>query len=234
MGLISRTVRIIKAKLSVLIGAAEDPIEQLEFRYQQMQDQRRKVKSNVADVKAQRKRLEKKLDSLQSDVEKHNEQAREAMRQEREDLARKALAKKKSKMKAVEDLEAQTDEMGSVEEQMMDKLNEIETRLDELRTEKEVLKARYKGAKAMEGVNESMAEGIGDYSVEGAIGDIEEDIQQMQSRAEAINEIEEEQESVEDELEELSTDSEIESEMHTLREELGTASADSERVTEEA
>ena len=100
---------------------------------------------------------------------------------------------------------------------MRDRLGEMEHRLSELRTEKEVLKARYEGAEAMEDVNETMAEGMGDVSVEGTVNDIEEDIVQMQSRAEAINELENEQETIDDELEELATDSEVSAEMETLR-----------------
>ena len=221
MGLISRTWRVISAKFNKYLTRAEDPVEQLDHTYQQMRDQRRDVKESVVSVKTQRKRLESKLENFQDDVEEHNRQARAAMEQGDEDLSRAALEKKKAKMSAIEDLQSQVDEMESIEEGLTDKLNEIENRIEELKTEKEVLKARYEGAEAMESVNESMAEGIGDYSVEEAVGDIEEDIEQMQARAEAVNEIEEEGEpDIDERLDDLTIDSEVAEEMDSLRNEV--------------
>ena len=107
MGLISRIIRVVKGKLNVLVSSQENPVEQLELTYQEMEEKRRDVKTSVTDVKAQKKRLEKKKEGFEADVEKHNRQAEEAMSQDREDLARAALEKKKSKMAAVVELEKQ-------------------------------------------------------------------------------------------------------------------------------
>lgn len=233
MGLIGRTIRVIKAKFNKALSSQENPVEQLDYTYEKMRDKRRDVKESVVTVKTQRKRLESKMENFQQDVEKHNRQAREAMEQDREDLARAALEKKKSKTSAIEDLEAQVDEMENVEEGMKDKLSEVENRLEELRTEKEVLKARFEGAEAMNTVNESMAEGIGDYSVEEAVGDIEEEIEEMQARAEAVNELEEEGEpDLEEELDDLTSSAEVEQEMESLRGELDPDSIDMTHPTE--
>jgi len=91
MGLISRFIGVVKAKLNIAVSAAEDPVEQLELRYEEMKGERRNIKESVTDLKTQRKRLEKKVESLQQDVDKHNSQARKAMEQGREDLAADSL-----------------------------------------------------------------------------------------------------------------------------------------------
>ncbi|MFP4530285.1 MAG: PspA/IM30 family protein, partial [Halodesulfurarchaeum sp.] len=91
MGLLSRLSFLIRSKLNALIGRAEDPKETLDYSYQQMRDELTDVEKGIADITAQKKRLEVQRDRLEENIEKHNEQAREAMAQDREDLAKRAL-----------------------------------------------------------------------------------------------------------------------------------------------
>jgi len=144
------------------------------------------------------------------------------MEQGEESLSRQALEQKKAKMQAVEDLRTQANEIVGVEEAMYDKLDEIDDRIKSLKTEKEILKAKYEGAEAMEDVNASLSEGMGDYSVEENVEDIKEEIDTMQSRAEAVQEFEDEREDqdVEAQLSDVQTDSEVDKEMESLREEV--------------
>ena len=222
MGLIGRFVHVVKAKLNVAVSEAEDPVEQLELTYQEMEEQRRDVKSSITDVMTQKKVLQKKVNNFEEEVEDLNQSARTAAEKGDDDLARAALEKKKAKMEAIESLRPQIEEMENVESGMRDKLDEIEGRLDELQTEKEVLKARYEGAEAMKEVSETMTEGIGDYSVEGAVEDIESDIVEMQSKAEAIDELENEGgDDIEQRLDDLSSDAEVEEELDNLMDEVG-------------
>jgi len=223
MGLISRTIRVIRAKFNKVVTSQEDPIEQLEMTYQDMRDERRSMKRSIVNVKAQRKSLESKIDRFEAEIEEHNDQARAAMEQGEEDLARTAIEQKKTKVGAVEDLKAQVTEIEGVEEDMYDKLDDIDSRIEELKTEKEILKAKYEGAEAMEDVNASLSEGAGDYSVEENVEDIKDEIDQMQSQAEAVQEFEEEREEqdVDAQLDSITTDSEVEQEMESLRQEFG-------------
>jgi phage shock protein A len=233
MGLIGRTIRVIRAKLNKLVSTQENPVEQLEMTYQDMRDERRQMKQSIVNVKAQRKSLESKADRFREEVEEHNQQARAAMEQGEESLSRQALEQKKAKMAAVEDLEAQIEEIEGVEDDMYDKLDQIDSRISELKTQKEVLKARYEGAEAMNDVNETVSEGMGEYSVEENIEDIKTDITEMQSRADAVQEFEDEQEDdVETQLDDITTDSEVEKEMDTLREELNPSVSERSEETE--
>ena len=234
MGLIARIGRVIRAKLNIFVSAAEDPVEQLEMTYQDMRDERRQMKQSIVNVKAQRKSLERKIDRFQDEVEEHNDQARAAMKQDEEQLARQAVEQKKAKMQAVEDLRAQVQEIEGVEEDMYDKLDEIDDRIQSLKTEKEILKAKYEGAEAMEDVNASLSEGMGDYSVDENVEDIKEEIDSMQSRAEAVQEFEDEREEqdVDAQLSDIQTDSEVDAELDTLRAELGDEPAETEESEE--
>jgi len=227
MGLIARISRVIRAKLNVFVSSQEDPVEQLEMMYQDMRDERRQMKQSIVNVKAQRKSLERKIDRFEEEAEEHNDQARAAMNQEEEGLARQAVEQKKAKMQAVEDLQAQVSEIEGVESDMYDKLYEIDDRIQSLNTKKEILKAKYEGAEAMENVNASLSEGMGEYSVEENVEDIKEEIDSMQSRAEAVQEFENEQEEqdVDAQLSDIQTDSEVDAELDTLRSEVGVSSS---------
>lgn len=221
MSLITRFINVVKAKFNKFLSTQEDPIEQLEYAYTQMEEKRKSVKESVVDVMAQRKKLEKKKQKMQDEIEEHNQDAKECMKAGREDLARVALEKKKSKMAAVEGLEEQIGQMKTLEEDMQDQLTEIENRLNELKTEKEVLKARYEGAEAIEAVNESLTENLGDYSIEDAVGDVEEEIEDMEARAAAINEFNGSgEETIEEQIDNISQSSGVDSELDQLRSEI--------------
>jgi len=217
MGLLNKFIRVVKAKANNLLNNAEDPIEQLELAYDELEDKRDNVRSSIVDVIAQRKRLESRVSKLQDEVQEHNRQSRALVNEDEDDLARVELEKKKSKMKAIEKLQGQITQLDDLEQDMRDQHDEIESRLDELETEKEVLKARYEGAEAIEAVNESLSEGIGDFSIEDAVSDVREDVEQMEARAEAIQEFDDSQQSHEDRVEEIATDAEVESELESLR-----------------
>jgi len=97
MGILSRASYVIRSKLNALLNRTEDPTESLDYSYEQMRDELQDVKrgSPIHDPEEATGDSKRKLDE---NVEKHNRQAREAVQQDRDDLARKALEKKKSKM----------------------------------------------------------------------------------------------------------------------------------------
>ena len=115
MGILSRASYVIRSKVNSLLNRAEDPTESLDYSYEQMRDELQDVKQGIADLTTQKKRLEIQQRKLEENVEKHNRQAREAVQQDRDDLARKALEKKKSKMAQIEELEGQIADLNNTQ-----------------------------------------------------------------------------------------------------------------------
>src|SRR5579872_5736333 len=93
-GLMSRTSAIAQAKFSKLLDHAEDPGETLDYSYEQQLVQLQNVKRGIADVTTAKKRLELQESSLQQQLSKLDDQARQALQANREDLAREALSRK--------------------------------------------------------------------------------------------------------------------------------------------
>jgi len=94
MGILPRTSYVIRSKINAVLNRAEDPNETLDYSYEQLRDELQDVKQGIADLTTLKKRLEIQKRRLEENVEKHNDQARQAVEQDREDLARRALEKK--------------------------------------------------------------------------------------------------------------------------------------------
>src|SRR5688572_18604284 len=94
-GVMKRMGMIFRAKANKALDRAEDPRETLDYSYQKQLELLQKVRRGVADVATSRKRLELQAAKLEGSVEKLDGQARMALQQNREDLARVALERKK-------------------------------------------------------------------------------------------------------------------------------------------
>src|SRR2546430_1575548 len=90
-GLLSRASLIAKAKFSKLLNRAENPSETLDYSYEQQLQLLQNVKRGIADVVTSKKRLQMQTEQLEQSVVKLETQARQALGQNREDLARQAL-----------------------------------------------------------------------------------------------------------------------------------------------
>src|SRR6185437_1227749 len=93
-GLMQRTMTIIKARYSKLLNRAERPSETLDYSYERQLELLQNVKRGVADVVTAKKRLQLQTQTLEQNVVKLDTQARQALRQGGEDVARQAPERK--------------------------------------------------------------------------------------------------------------------------------------------
>jgi len=232
MGLISRMTTLIKAKLSRILDRAEDPRETLDYAYERQLQLLQEVRRGIVDVTTSKRRLELQRAKLQASLDKLTEQARQAVANGREDLARLALERKAVAQQQVAVLDQQVAGL----EQEQAKLEQAETRLrakiETFRTRKEVIKAQYSAAEAQVRINEAVtgiSEEMADVGL--ALQRAEEKTEQMQARAGAIDELLASgvledltagpQDTIERELARISVSESIEAELAALRRELG-------------
>lgn len=242
MGIIARISHTIRVRVNSLLDKTDDPTKTLDYSYEQYRNNLQDVKDGLTKVTTQKKRLEIKKQDLEKSIDKHNKQARQAVKQGREDLAERALQKKKTKMEQVESLEGDIQKLQRNIDDMVETKNELESKIEQFRTEKETMKARYEAAQATEAVNEAMT-GIGD---EGEVGDaidrIEEEIEDKEARSEAINELREEGElegvlgdesQIDEELNELTKESAVANELEAIKAEVNGEEIEQEPEQEE-
>jgi phage shock protein A len=190
MSLFQRAHDIVAAKANKALDAAEKPDELLDLSYEQMLDQITRVRRGLVDIAASRKQIELQEQQFQHSVDHLGDQAKAALGQGREDLAREALSRKAAAQAQIEGLEEQRQQLTEQEEKLEQTLKVLQKRVNEFRTKKEVLKAQYTAAEATTAVNSEAAGISSSYSDTGeALARAQDKIANMQARAQATDEL---------------------------------------------
>lgn len=231
MSLLGRISFVVRSWLNALLNRTMDPAAELDYSYEQLRDELQGINRGIADVTTQRKRLELHRDRLRRAAEKHDEQVREAIRQDRDDLARRALEKKHAVTEQSGDLDEQIDRLRATQDRLVERQVELRGRIEGFRTRKETLKARHEAAQAEARVAEAFTGVGGDLAdVNRAIERATERTERMEARAAALEELEEsgaldsilaEGDEIDRELERRSTEQRVEQELDELKTRLG-------------
>jgi phage shock protein A len=189
-GLMSRLSLIFKAKASKALDRAENPNETLDYSYEQQLQQLQNVKRGIADVTTAKKRLEIQYTSMQQQVDKLDGQARDALKANREDLAREALTRKAAVQAQLEGIMTQGQQLEAQQQKLIEGERTLQAKVEAFRTQKEVIKAQYSAAEAQVRIGEA-ATGIGESmaDVGMAVQRAKDKTEQMQARANAIDEL---------------------------------------------
>jgi phage shock protein A len=231
MTLFQRAHDIISAKANKALDAAEKPDEMLDLSYEQMLDQITRVRRGLVDIAASRKRLELQEQQLQNSADHLQDQAKAALAQGKEDLAREALARRAAAQGQISDMESQHQELAEQEQKLGAALENLQKRVNNFRTQKEVLKAQYTAASAQTSVNETAAgisSAAGDSGA--ALQRAQDKIANMQARAGAMDELLQSgvledvggnTDDIQQELDDASTSADVDKQLAALKAQLG-------------
>ncbi len=190
-GLSGRMSTVIKAKVSKVLDRAEDPAETLDYSYQKQLESLQKVKQGIADVVTAKKRLQLQSGKLEQSVVKLDTQARQALAQGNEELAREALERKNIAQTELQSFDTQITELEGQQQKLTDSEAKLRTKIEAFRMKKETIKAQYSAAEAQVRISEA-ATGVGEEMADVGLAmqravDKTED---MQARAAAVEELE--------------------------------------------
>lgn len=190
MTLFQRAHEIIEARANKALDAAERPDETLDLSYEKMLDQLTQVKRALVDIAASRKQLELQEQQLQHSMAHLDDQAKAALAQGNEDLAREALSRKAAAKAQADAMEPQHQQLTEQEAHLEQTLNGLQQRVNAFRSQKEVLKAQYTAARAVSSVDES-ASGISKSFADSgaAIERAQDKIASLQAHAGAVDEL---------------------------------------------
>jgi phage shock protein A len=237
-GLMSRAGTVVKAKFSKLLDKAEDPGETLDYSYEKQLQLLQNVKRGIADVVTSKKRLQLQASQLEQTLVKLEEQARQALAQNREDLARAALERKTAVQAQLQGLDGQVAGLEAQQQKLVQSERQLSAKIEAFRSQKEVIKAQYSAAEAQVRIGEA-ATGIGEQMADTglAIQRAKDKTEQMQARASAMDELIEsgtledfttDKTALDRELEALTSASQVDQELARLKGELGTGEAKKE------
>ncbi len=146
MGIFSRFTDIVNSNINTILDKAEDPEKLVRLMIQEMEDTLVEVRSAAARSIADKKDLNRKIESFERDLSNWEEKAELAIRKGREDLAKAALVEKSRVSSGVEILK---EDYAAVDEGLA-KLNEdiarLESKLEDAKTRQKALLARHKTA----------------------------------------------------------------------------------------
>jgi len=190
MGTWQRIANIFKAKTNKVLDKVEDPREALDLSYQQQLDNVTKVRRALADVATSRKRLELQADQLKASAQKLEDQAKAALGQNNETLAREALSRREVIAGQLKDLETQHAQLADEEQKLTTTVHTLETQVEAFRTKKETIKATYTAAKASSEIAASVAGISTSMNDAGAsLQRAQDKVAEMQARSGALDEL---------------------------------------------
>jgi phage shock protein A len=233
MSILGRVADLLQAKTHSLLNKLEDPNEQLDLSYEKMISGLQETKQHLAEVVTEQKLLERQMDQAKQEADQAQDNAKLAVQSSREDLAREALVKRQAAQEKLQSLGKAHDNISAQVEKLIGYQKTLESRIEQFRTQKEVMKSSYAAAQAQVKVTESLT-GVGDHLSH--VGDTmrraEDKVAGAQAKADAMDGLLkagvlhdplDRRSSSEKELDAIRSDSAIDAELAKLKAELGKA-----------
>ena len=146
MGIFTRFSDIVNSNINAILDKAEDPEKIVRLMIQEMEDTLVEVRSAAARSIADKKDLNRKIETFERELGGWDDKAELALRKDREDLAKAALVEKSRVTTAVDVLKHDY----NIVDEGLAKLNEdiarLESKLEDAKVRQKALLARHKTA----------------------------------------------------------------------------------------
>jgi len=165
MGIFTRFSDIVNSNINAILDKAEDPEKIVRLMIQEMEDTLVEVRSAAARSIADRKDLNRKLESLDSELHDWDDKAELAMRKGREDLAKAALIEKSRVQAAVDAIKADYVAVDDGLAKLNEDIARLEAKLADAKARQKALLARHKTANSRLAARKK----IHDYKIDDAL-----------------------------------------------------------------
>lgn len=221
MRLFKKLKDLLEANISDLINKAEDPEKMLNLYIERATEELKEFNIQVNRAVADELLLRQKKEAAEKEIQSWMTQAKVAVQQNRDDLARIALDRKQTTESTLEDLRQQQSEQQKVVEELRANYSILEEKLTKARSERDSLVMRQRRAKALKQAGEAVKE-ISSASSLGDFDRMKDKVDRLEAEAKAsslslTN-------SVEDEFEKLKKDAQksaVDDELARLKADLG-------------
>ncbi|MHB1209769.1 MAG: PspA/IM30 family protein [Acidimicrobiales bacterium] len=236
MGLAKRISTMFQAKANAELNKREDPRQTLDLSYEQQLENLTKVKRAVADVATARKRVEIQAEQLKAQGAKLADQAKAALSQGNEPLAREALTRREAIAAQLKDLDTQHATIAEQEDKLTQTSQRLQSEVEAFRTRKETIKATYTAAEASAHISEAVSGISTSMSDAGAAMQRAQDkVAEMQARSGALDELlasgtltdltASPTDDIQAQLDKAGSTSNIDAQLAALKEQMGTGSS---------
>ena len=165
MGIFTRFSDIVNSNINAILDKAEDPEKVVRLMIQEMEDTLVEVRSAAARSIADKKDLNRKLESLDSELADWDEKAELALRKGREDLAKAALVEKSRVQSAADSVKSDYAAVDEGLAKLNDDIARLEAKLQDAKARQKALLARHKTANSRLAARKK----IHDYKIDDAM-----------------------------------------------------------------
>jgi len=190
MGLYDRTKTVIGSKVNKVLEKFEKPTETLDYAYEKQVSMLQDVKRGITEPSTAKKRLEMQKQKMLKDAIDMDGKAKESLRQGNEQMARLALERKSQIEENVQSLTTQIKKLSADQDKLIQTEKTLEFKIEQFRTQKEMVKAQYTAAEAQVKIGESLS-GISKSTsdVGAAMNRAQDKTEAMTARADALDEL---------------------------------------------
>ncbi|MBS6600625.1 MAG: PspA/IM30 family protein [Clostridium sp.] len=158
MGVFTRMSNMIKGKVNATLDNLENPIELLDQKIRDMEEQLSKAKTSSAEVIGNVKLIEKNMNEVKKLSDDLDGKVKLALSKGNEELAKEALRRKVEADKKYETLKQNHATASAQAEALKKNLAALEAELEKTKSYRDEAAARYSTAKASKKVNEVLSD----------------------------------------------------------------------------
>lgn len=222
MGILARFKDIMSANINALLDKCEDPAKMIDEYMRQLTEELADVKKETAGVMAEEKRTKRMLDENNEQIEKYDAMARKALAAGNEDDARILLTKKQEYVTNGADIQKSYDIAHANATKMREMHDKLTKDIQTLEQRRANVKAKVAVAKTQEKINKVTGSMDAASSSMRAFERMEEKADRMLDQANAMAELNEELDPVEDLEEKYSgASATVEDELEKMKKEMG-------------
>jgi phage shock protein A len=212
-----------------MIEKAEDPESLLKELIREMDENIIRLRNEIVKSIAAEKRLARQVGDVRKKIQTWQENSEKAVRDDNDELARKALGRKLSEERKLPDLMNQHQRAAASSASLKDQLRLLEDKVQDARRKNEILIARKRSAQAHQSLltatqNFAAAARKSDALLAeahlltpGAFESLEDEVLRLETEAEAMREIMHQEPSLEEVFERSKTDEAIERQLQELK-----------------
>ena len=214
MSIADRISTLVRANINDLIDRAEDPEKMINQLLADMHSQLLEVKTQVAAAIADEKLLFERYQDNQEKASDWQRKAEMAVDKGEDDLAREALQRRVAVQQTADGFKQQYDEQSHQVAVLKEALGQLEAKIEEAETKKDLLIARSRRARAETEIRSTLA-GVDSSGALASFERIEDKVDQQEARAAALGELE--ADSVDQRFAALEQDTDVDRELEELK-----------------
>lgn len=189
MGIMTRFKDIMASNVNALLDRAEDPEKMIDQYLRNLESDFAKVKAETASIMAEEKSAKRKLNECDEEIGRMGEYAKKAVTAGNDDDARQFLAKKGEFTRKRETLAKNYELAKANSEKMRQMHDKLEQDICEMKSRRDMLKAKVKVAETQKKINEIGAGFESAGSNKAAFDKMEDRVNRMLDEAEAASEL---------------------------------------------